>query len=235
MALHKVELAQNVLDIAFSPNGSNFAVLHEHGISTYHYQATDQKLSPPKLVRFCDFLSEDKLVRQIHFTNESIIIILVTHLLTGKDLILVTSILLDGFDELYLDNAVPISILHPLSYTTTVLWLDVDGNIGSVVITNDQKKQHGEAIVAKLPTRIQFIDAIAGTDRANPENLVYCNTSIIALAANGNLYHVKRLRDTEISLLTKGCTSFVLSFPFLIITTASHFLKFVRFNDGMNI
>ena len=239
MALHEVALPQGVVDVTFSPNGSKFAVLHARGISIYHYQANSQRISPPSLVQFCDFSSKDKAVRQICFRNEINIIVLETHLLTGKDLVLLTNVHLNNFDEVELNHAVPISMLHPLLNTAAVLWLDINGGIGHIIVEDGQTKQQNRGSVTKLPTRVQTIDTIAGIDQDNAEfqncrtDLAYSNISIIALAANGNLYFVKRLQDAETTLLTKGCTSFVVSFPFLIITTASHLLKFVQLTDGM--
>ena len=234
MALHEVNLTQNVVDVAFNDSGSDFAVLHGNSISTYHYEAADSIFSPPTFSTSCDPPIKNSVLRQIRFMNESSIIVLKSHTFTGKDGVLLTNLQLNSFEEFKLDDTAPISTIQPIWRTPAVLWFDTDGGIGQFVIKNGQIEREKYKINSKmkLPSRMQRIETFGCIDRGHKESECY-HTSVVALATNGNLYVIKQPQDGEIMLLTKGCTSFVVSFPFLIITTASHFLKFIRFTDSM--
>lgn len=236
MALHEVDLMHNIIDVAFNASGSDFAVLHRNGISTYQYKVEGQSLSPPIFSRSYDLPIKDKILRQIRFVNESSIIVLGTHTLTGNDEILLTNLQLSSIKEFEFNHTTPISIIQPMWFTSAVLWLDINGGIGHILIEDGQveRKSYKSKSKIKLPSRMQSMETIRCMDREHLDP--GCNhTSVVALATNGNLYYIKQPQDGEITLLAKGCTSFVISFPFIIITTVSHFLKFIRFAEGMSI
>ena len=234
MALHEVNLTQNIVDIAFNDGGFGFAVLHGNGISTYHYKFNNHNLSPPNCVNSCDLPNKDRIFRQIRFMNDSSIVVLTTNTLNGKDGVLLMSLQLNSFREFEFNHNAPISMIQPICRTPVLLWLDINGGIGHIVVQEGQIEREQVKIrnITKLPSRMQRIETVGCVDRDHINSECY-HTSVVALATNGNLYYIKQYQGGEFTLLTKGCTSFVVSSSFLIITTVSHFLKFIPFMDGM--
>jgi len=88
MALHEVELASNIKDVAINFSSSRIATLHETAIVILVYDVKSSPIIEPVVERTITLPVSDTLTaRQICFRGDVDLFILATHLVSGVDMI----------------------------------------------------------------------------------------------------------------------------------------------------
>jgi elongator complex protein 1 len=204
----ELEVESPVIDVAFSTDCSSMAVLHRVGVSFFALEAKGPRMSSPRLVTTASFGKSisrlyDESLLQIAFSGPSEVQIL---------------LMTDDLELSRYDFA-----------SGTKAWLGTDA--GSVATITTPCSASIEGVVAQhlsgklssisggehspLPVQFPAFLPWASCLVHNGEFLAF------GLSRNGHLYANSRL-------LTKNCTSFVVTDSHLIFTTSNHFVKFVH-------
>ncbi|KAI5289157.1 hypothetical protein KEM54_004314 [Ascosphaera aggregata] len=218
MAGHEVELDENAIDVAFSRSGRQFAVLTKSGISVYTWSLNKRPTPEPKLS--CSFAFDEKLTRRLRlaFLAESHVICVGQSPELGTELRKINLETKETSIELQPADVARISSLFPDIDHHSIWFLENDRNgkcsysFAADVDTNILKN----LIPHNCPTQETSYAAVGKT----PDG----QSILFTLSKTGALYADERL-------LTKNCTSFLITSKHLIFTTTLHLLKFVHITN----
>lgn len=239
MALHELILPSNAIDVAVSHGSSahvvRIAVLHVEGFSIYDWETTGKLPKPPTLTCQLPIPNSPSTTRnqQLYCTSKDRVAVLQSHL--QGSMLQEISVGPESLGRLMSSSAY--KAVKILSSSTGDPWRDdlcilLESN--QVVIlrrANNGSLMSDDAVtipvargmvstpwieVVELP-RTQLIDG--HEDLPAPSTLI-----VFGLSTSGSLYANGRL-------LTKNCTSFVVTAAHLIFTTTQHLLKFVHIAD----
>jgi len=209
MSMYEVVAKSAVIDVAFSPTNSHMAVLHHKGIDLYAWQTKGSRSLVPKLLRTLKSESSaEKLSLQVCLPGSGEV-----HLLyrdSDADVVVSTC----GFDEATGDT---VSISPQTVGAGSILVpSDVSGrahvqNRSGRLFRLGEKNSAG---TETFPTQLPWTESTSRGD----------DLLAVGLSKNGHLYAGNRL-------LTKSCSSFLLTPEHLVLTTTNHLLKFVHLTN----
>ena len=206
MSLYQISAESAIVDVAFSPGNSRMAVLHHKGIDVYAWQTKDARSLAPKLLRTVELEAAHprRPGLQICFSEAGRL-----HLLrreTDAALVVATYDERESGNE----NVTPRRV-----------------GPGSVLVSSDG----GEAHAQDRSGRFFRLGEDDGGIGVFPTQLPWAESAdrggelfAVGLSRNGHLYAGGRL-------LTKSCSSFLLTPDHLVLTTSNHLLKFVHLTN----
>ena len=214
MSLYELTLEHNAVDIAFNTSCSKMAVLHSESISVFTMNPKHGFRKPPTLIfsKSITFDHERGAVQQVVFTGDSSLIYLqssangsVLHYMSGSD---------SGWDPCRKMCIEPRQITHIFS-SMVDNQVCLQTSAGSIIKIKDVEQSSNETMnIARLPPRTFWV-VVADIDEA---------PVAFGLSANGALYANARV-------LSKNCTSFIVTSAHLILTTTNHLLKFIHLSS----
>jgi elongator complex protein 1 len=214
MAHHEIGVGYNIIDVAFSPDTSAIAVLHQGGLSLYRWNINATSSSEPTLV--ARVLGEES--RNVH-----------THICFNKDGELLTLCYAGtgksitqryGFDHETAQMVEKSANTHDASSIAILSSFEKDGvsypfaegrsgDLHSLVFGDQPLNKF-----SGFPSFLPWVEIIEHED----ERIAF------GLSVNGHLYANSRV-------LAKNCTSFILTPAHLVLTTTTHMLKFVHITN----
>lgn len=224
MAMFSIEASHTVVDVAFAPDNSSMAVLHNGGLDLFEWQTRKHRPLPPRLLATYEF-KLDGLVENAfqvslsHHRQPDI-------LCFNAGLKVCRARLSDDADRLVANHSVLLEeeaqFLQANSIARTP-GRDESGDVylqtksGRLVHVSSQDSSF-EALAVSFPLQLPWVE------------IVEVGNEIVAfgLSRRGHLYANSRQ-------LVKNCTSFLVTCDHLIFTTSNHFLKFVHLErpEGM--
>ena len=226
MSLFDIAVDEPIVSVAISSRCSGIAILTRRGIYLYEWHLTEQPTTPPQLAQLIQHGDQEgsPIFRHIAFTGETgIIISWLSH--TGINHVgrLVQS---DGRTWSDMDklSATSTPLLRLVSdaqqQSTWAQYLDhlqrIDSQSGAIATHDARMKDYlWMSIVLIISDEIQ--NGVNGYEpEAGPDE-----ATRFGLTRSGELYANTRL-------LTKNCTSFLVTPTHLLFTTSQHLLKFVH-------
>ena len=252
MASHELVLAFNVVDIAITgsgPHGSNtrIAVLHSGGICLYEWKLQERLPSIQSLLNSTELPSDiffQSISQQVVFMgNHSL---LVWH--TGPEGSILSTFAMDENIMRYAASSVQNGVRNLIAPAAIVM--DIKTSDAYILLNNNEvrgansvfPKSKGQDPLGgtkiRLPTftpRIEVVEyhrkpvRLADSYGNGSRDIDQAHLLTFGLADNGSLYANDRL-------LTRNCTSFLVTAAHLIFTTTQHLVKFVHMVkvEGMN-
>lgn len=212
MAMFELRVKSNVVDVALSHDNSALAILHQTGIDLYQWQTKGERSIIPKLLSRLEFEASEAgiqsgCVLQISFAGQGELCLL--HSNQGQKL------------SRFLFNA---DLSESLRFETDVT--ETVESLRSIVCHGSGGGAYAQANSGRLfridsgiteSTPVKFPIFLPWVEITTHEE----ETIAIGLSRNGHLYANSRL-------LTKNCTSFLLTQDHIILTTNNHLLKFIH-------
>lgn len=212
MALFEItDAASSVVDVAFSKDHSTMAVLHQTGVNFYAWQTKGARTLAPKLIGQVEFEETERRlferpVFQICFSEGE-----AAHVLYGGEgpqISLCRPGMTEKLDLEGLEQNEILSFVTSASEDSTAIGQSRTGQLFR------KSNEEQETLPIKFPFQLPWAEVVS-----------YGESYVaFGLSRSGHLYANSRL-------LTKNCTSFVVTRDHLILTTSNHFLKFVHLDD----
>lgn len=214
MALYEVTVQQSISDVAFSPDTSSIAVLHQGGIAIYRWKINSMSSSAPVVTGRIAFENalEDVAPQQICFNGEGDILTLLQSEPSNPCLQAYGFSEETGRVEVKDCEGTNFSfslLISPFSQdgVTYLFAQEESGDLLSLTLQSS-----GRPLVSmSLPMFLPWVEIITTGD----------GKIAFGMSKNGHLYANSRL-------LVKNCTSFLLTPLHLIFTTTTNVLKFVH-------
>lgn len=220
MSLYELKAEAVVIDVAFGHRNETIAVLHHQGIDVYEWPVKNGRPAQPRLSAKVSFETtkdwESQIPTRIYYTSAGQM-----RFMAYNDDVGIQQFTLSWADEgvagiRALDEP-PIPIMAMSTYddelVTESYGQDTSGTLYKLLDSGN------EPVLIQFPTQLPWFEISKHEDIENA----------FGLSRNGHLYANSRL-------LTKNCTSFIVTPSHLIFTTSNHFVKFVHLNpdiDGM--
>ena len=238
MALHEIQAPNTIVDAVVSINATHIAILQDEAISVYQYRNENKEILTPSLIEFGKISPEYNIVpRQICFVGLTVLVILGIRKSDGNNIMLRTDFKLKEY--CLMEDSAPLSMVCSVHGTSFLLRCGINSRAELMAISEmAQRKPLKNIVIERLPKHIQGLEAsqmeshIETDSYENKNMVVYNSVIVVALAKNGNLYCARLEKDNDMSLLTRGCTSFIVSCEYIIITTTMHYLKFIPISSG---
>lgn len=239
MALYELTLQNNAVDVAVSHSSSaqlvRIAVLHNKGLSIYDWNPAAKSPTPPTLTRQASISGPLSTTRnqQICCIGENRVVVLQSQLQVSK------------LHEFLFGSDSRDQRRSSATYKTDIRISGLTGDLGrdglcmvletnKVMILRSEKTDTimthdmATAFVTKGMVYTPWIEVVQlpGSKLTNGHGsfLEPSNNIVFGLSNNGSLYANDRL-------LTRNCTSFLVTSAHLIFTTTQHLLKFVHMTD----
>lgn len=242
MALHEIALSHNAIDVAVSGRELSgpsilIAVLHANGVSFYDWVLKAKPDTPPTLTRHVSISSRETQSgtqnQQICWTNNNCVFVLQSHS-HGSFL---HKVPVENDDRYGPKQSFACKIIKRILTSTSVrgrqdmcLLLEthqvmVQGLERTDVVGDDGVPGNSVASFTVPTPWTDVVELPGGEDYAGYDKHMKSSTYIaFGLSDNGSLYANERL-------LSRNCTSFLVTLSHLIFTTTQNLLKFVHMTD----
>lgn len=215
MAQFEVTVSSSVVDVAFNPDDSTFAVLHQRGLDTFDWpQKNGRSIKPQAKTSNAHTQTE---------SNE-----LVTHLAiacgqNGSFAVLKHQLPRGSLHSLVQDDGSSEDVPGTSEQFSLALG-PLRGNEGVTAVSQDRRgKLYGLQSGSIMPLSAHFKSQLPWFEVIN----IGESQVAFGLSRNGHLYANTRQ-------LVKNCTSFVLTPRHLIFTTNNHFVKYVHLVEDID-
>ncbi len=216
MTMYEVIAGSSVVDVAFSQDNSSMVVLHHAGLDAYSFQAgakmlaTAPTLSARLELNTTDSTRHDKPVAQICLSTQNAGL----HLLHRSDSWAVTTYELDPSN-----GNINVKVSRDVEPGSVL----ISPNRGPGVFVQDGRGQLYSLDSVESDSIMKFSAPLPWVEVTRPND----KWLAFGLSRAGNLYANDRL-------LTRGCTTFLVTYDHLILTTSSHLLKFIHLGDDVD-
>ncbi len=231
MALHEVVLSQNAIDVAISCEG-HIAVLHTNAVSLYNWDSRAKHTAPPTLKREIPIpdLPSYMCSQQVCCLNNNRVIVLQSGSMLRE---------FSPEGEIH-ENLKKLFIDEPIQRITTLTSAGAHQALCILLQSNKLMIQRfdgpdmntaddaAEVLVTSLAVSTPWLEVVElpnkGLYNGDETGLEPSAYVAFGLSKNGCLYANERL-------LTRNCTSFLVTPAHLVFTTSQHLLKFVHMTD----
>ncbi|KFA71906.1 hypothetical protein S40288_09207 [Stachybotrys chartarum IBT 40288] len=218
MSLYELKADAVVIDVAFGHRNETIAVLHHEGIDVYEWPVKNGRPAQPKLSAKVSFETtkdwEPSIPTRIYYISAGQIRFMAYHDDVG----------IQHFNLSWAEEGVagiraleepPITFIATSTYdddlVTESYGQDTSGTLYKLLDSGN------ESVLIQFPAQLPWFEISRHEDIENA----------FGLSRNGHLYANSRL-------LTKNCTSFIVTPSHLIFTTSNHFVKFVHLNPDID-
>lgn len=212
MGLHDIAVETNITDVAFNADGSRIAVLHQREISIFDWKDCTVATHAPILATKIT-LGHDRTIRdsfqQLVFADMDDILVLQHLRLTQESRRYGRDQVTGRMEEKTTEQSPSFAIFGLSSFSEGgTVHPFVHGLAGGL---HSLRSQHSTTLNCQIPPSLPWVEILALPNG----HLAF------GLSVHGYLY-------ANSQLVSKNCTSFLVTPAHLIFTTTTHFLKFIH-------
>ncbi|QDS76491.1 hypothetical protein FKW77_005248 [Venturia effusa] len=207
MALHELEVGDNIVDVAINSINSQVVVLNRNSIIVYTYGASSKQFSAPELVSKHTLPDDCGTTSQISLCGSDLVAVLTHRSNVNEDQLYVWSRESSAWSA-FETGMEHISTISTSSDSKTLCIQTQTGLVLKASSESGSLQLKGEL---KLPNFCPWIEVVT----VGGQEIAF------GLSTSGALY-------ANQLLLTANCTSFLTTGAHLILTTTQHLLKFVH-------
>ena len=231
MSLFDISINEPVVDAAFSVTGQYLAILTSCGVYVFGWSIRSRPVRGPQLVQRVnhdDIGSQSRLYRQIVGYGDDRFYVLWDDRESTSHVTLFQQSSQTAWSQEGDLKFTPGSVQYLVTDThQDSLWVQHSGGVYAITPELENLELVSESGPNKM-SQLAFVQKSGGATNSGSVNGYGVNTLDehikIGLGDNGELYADNRL-------LTKGCSSFLVTPLHLLFTTSNHLLKFVHITD----